>query len=177
MAIALHHSRAQGSARMVLIGIANHEGDGGAWPSVATLAKYAGITARNVQKAIAKLEELGEIKRHQQQGGTPTMPDHERPNLYRFTLRCPQGCDGTSRHKVGSGLSFHPLSPATPPVASDTPPPVASDTRTTPQPSIKKKALEVTTRGCPSRTRGDHLWTGGRCAYCAVHQDDIGASA
>jgi len=122
MAIALNHSRAQGSARIVLIGIANHDGDGGAWPSVATLARYAGITARNVQKALTKLEELGEIKRITQAGGTNSMPDHTRPNLYRVTLRCPHNCDRTSRHQVGKTLSFDPLSPATPPVGTDTPP-------------------------------------------------------
>lgn len=32
---------------------------------------------------------------------------------------------------------------------------------------------EVPTVRCPSRSRGGHLWTGDRCAYCAVHRDDI----
>jgi hypothetical protein len=173
MAIALHHSRAQGSARLVLIGIANHEGDGGAWPSVATLAKYAGITARNVQKAITKLEELGEIKRHQQQGGTPTMPDHERPNLYRFTLRCPHGCDGTSRHKVGSGLSFHPLSPATPPVASDTPPPVASDTRTILKPSTSKRERSGSSTGARCKDGHPIIIEGRWCKYSHLASEQV----
>jgi hypothetical protein len=36
---------------------------------------------------------------------------------------------------------------------------------------------EVPTVRCPSRTRGGHLWTGDRCAYCAIHHDDVEASA
>lgn len=121
MAIALHHSQAKGAARLVLVGIANHDGDGGAWPSVATLAKYAGITARNVQKHIDALQELGEIERMVQQGGTRQTPDWGRPNLYRFLLRCPAGCDRTKNHRVVD-KSPDPLSVATPGVGSDTPP-------------------------------------------------------
>lgn len=30
---------------------------------------------------------------------------------------------------------------------------------------------------CPSRTRGGHLWTGDRCAYCAIHREDVEVSA
>lgn len=29
MAVALHHSKTQGATKLVLLGIANHEGDGG----------------------------------------------------------------------------------------------------------------------------------------------------
>lgn len=100
MAIALHHSKATGAAKLVLVGIANHDGDGGAWPSVSTLAKYASVTPRNVQKHINALVEMGEVQRHMQQGGTRMTPDHSRPNLYSFTLRCPPGCDRTKNHRV-----------------------------------------------------------------------------
>lgn len=100
MAIALHHSDARGAARLVLIGIANHDGDGGAWPAVSTLAKYAGVSERMVQKSIAQLVELGEVTRHVQQGGTRMTADHNRPNLYEFKLRCPAGCDRTKNHRV-----------------------------------------------------------------------------
>jgi len=37
----LYHSKAEGARKLVLIGIANHEGDQGSYPAVATLAKYA----------------------------------------------------------------------------------------------------------------------------------------
>lgn len=94
----LHHSRAKGRARLVLIGIANHQSDAGAWPSVATLAKYAGgITVRNVQKAIADLVELGELAVSIQ--GATHIPKGRRPNRYDVLVRCPAWCDGTPQHR------------------------------------------------------------------------------
>lgn len=73
-------------AKMVLLGIANHDGDGGAWPSVATLARYAEVSTRSVQRALADLEQAGLIERHLNQGGTARSRDHSRPNLYVITL-------------------------------------------------------------------------------------------
>ena len=70
------------TAKLVLVGIANHDGDGGAWPSINTLAKYAGVSTRSVQRAIAQLESAGLVTRHMQGGGTAAMRDHTRPNLY-----------------------------------------------------------------------------------------------
>lgn len=100
MSIALHHSRASGTAKLVLIGIANHDGDGGSWPSVRTLARYAGVDRRNVQRAIDKLAELHEIQVVQQAGGGGAVAWHERPNLYRFMLQCPPSCDRSARHRM-----------------------------------------------------------------------------
>lgn len=110
MTIALHHSRAVGTPKVVLLGIANHDGDGGSWPSVATLTKYAGVSRGNVQKAISRLEELGEIRRYVQDGGTASMLNHLRPNRYEVTLRCPPGCDRSRSHNVGSAdhVAFDP---------------------------------------------------------------------
>lgn len=99
VAIALHHSRATGSTKLVLIGIANHDGDGGAWPSVATLARYSGVSPRNVQKAIGRLEQLHEIRRHIQAGGVAATADYKRPNRYEFLLSCPPSCDRTRHHR------------------------------------------------------------------------------
>ncbi len=99
MAIALHHSRATGVARLVLLGIANHDGDGGAWPSLDTLSVYAGgVSVRSVRRALSELKQLGEISR-EVNAGHGYRPDR-RPNLYRFLLTCPQECDRTSRHRV-----------------------------------------------------------------------------
>jgi hypothetical protein len=127
IAIALHHSRAKGTAKLVLIGIANHDGDGGAWPSVATLAHYAGVDARNVQRAIDKLVALGEIRKDVQAGGDIRVPDHRRPNRYRFLLECPHNCDRTRNHRtrqheLGESMNFmrQGVSVATPGVGSDT---------------------------------------------------------
>lgn len=104
MAIALNHSRARGAAKLVLIGIANHDGDGGAWPAIATLARYSGVHPRNVQRAIDQLESLGEISRLRGQGGNHLTAEHMRPNLYRFLLACPHDCDRTSQHRTRNSV-------------------------------------------------------------------------
>lgn len=100
IAIALHHSRAKGTAKLVLIGIANHDGDGGAWPSIDTLSIYAGVDVRNVQRAIDQLERLGEVRRLIQGGGTSRTPEWRRPNLYEVRLQCPPDCDRTKNHRT-----------------------------------------------------------------------------
>lgn len=58
------HSRAKGTARMVLLFLAHYANDEGiAWPSQATLAQDANITDRSVRDALALLVALGEIIR------------------------------------------------------------------------------------------------------------------
>ncbi|MEU5788778.1 helix-turn-helix domain-containing protein [Micromonospora purpureochromogenes] len=48
--------------RLVLVAIAAHTNhDGDAWPSVATIAEYAGVSTRTVQRALAKLVQLGRL--------------------------------------------------------------------------------------------------------------------
>lgn len=105
MAIVLHHSKAKGTAKLVLVGIANHAGDGGAWPAVTTLARYANVTERNVQKAIEQLIGMGELTRHVQRGGTLDSHAHdwERPNRYDILLSCPAWCDRTPHHRPRPG--------------------------------------------------------------------------
>lgn len=100
LAIALHHSRAKGAAKLILIGIANHDGDGGAWPSMKKLAKYGGVSVSQAQRCVTKLEELGEVRRFIQAGGDHRTAEHERPNRYAFLLRCPADCDRTSQHRT-----------------------------------------------------------------------------
>ncbi len=101
MAIALHHSRAKGAAKLMLIGIANHDGDGGSWPSLHTLMKYAGITdRRSAQRLLRQLEGFGEIRCYVSQGGDHSTADYLRPNLYKFTLECPHDCNRKSNHKT-----------------------------------------------------------------------------
>ncbi len=99
MTVCLHHSRATGTAKIVLLGIANHDGDGGAWPSVDTLARYANVHRRNVQKAIDTLVRLHEIEVVLQGGGQAWIADSHRPNLYRITLECPSTCDRSRNHR------------------------------------------------------------------------------
>lgn len=109
MAIALHHSRAKGSAKLILIGIANHDGDGGAMPSMATLAKYGGVDTRQARKLVRRLESLGEVRTHVQAGTLEYLDDHEQPNRYDFTLACPSHCDRSSRHRDLRRYDARPL--------------------------------------------------------------------
>lgn len=142
MAIALNHSSSSGTAKVVLLGIASHDGDGGVWPSVATLARYANVDARNVQRAIKRLEQLGEVHVFVQDGGTSRTPDHTRPNRYELRLRCPHTCDGTSQHRTRralAGMETHPLAETSPGDASATPPLAAAP----PEPSINQTPIET----------------------------------
>lgn len=103
LAAVLHHSRAKGTAKVVAIGIANHDGDGGAWPSIRTLAMYANADRSTIKRAIRQLVKLGEVRVHIQAGGTRDMEDTERPNRYDVLVECPEGCDRTTNHKPRKG--------------------------------------------------------------------------
>lgn len=61
MNLVLNHSKATGRAKLVLLGIANHFGDNGAWPSIETLARYANASERSIKRDIQELIELGEL--------------------------------------------------------------------------------------------------------------------
>lgn len=64
MTSVLVHSRATGSAKLVLLGIAYHTGKDrskGCWPSQEVLAAYAGITTRQVRRTLDQLVCLGEL--------------------------------------------------------------------------------------------------------------------
>jgi hypothetical protein len=55
------HSKAEGRARLVLLAIADHQGEIGAWPSIATLSKMVNASERSVQRDISELVKLGEL--------------------------------------------------------------------------------------------------------------------
>ena len=129
MAAVLHHSRAKGTAKLVLLGIANHDGDGGAYPAVSTLARYANTHERTVQRAIDQLVARGELRRELQAGGSREMPDHDRPNRYHVLVSCPPWCDRTSQHRDTRerrqpGLWTKGVA-STPPGGASAPPPPA----------------------------------------------------
>jgi hypothetical protein len=131
LAIVLHHSQASGTDKIVLIGIANHDGDGGAWPAVSTLARYANVDVRTVQRSLQRLIDLGEVSREVQGGGTRNMNDYSRPNRYELLVSCPQGCDRSTAHRVTQASP--PDAGVTPPGdVSVTPPP----TQASPKPSL-----------------------------------------
>jgi hypothetical protein len=86
MTLVLNHSRATGRAKLVLIGIANHQGDQGAWPSIETLARYANSSERSVMRDIQDLEALGELI--VERNAAPIRGQY-RPNLYWVTVKQP----------------------------------------------------------------------------------------
>lgn len=105
LAICLNHSKASGTDKVVLLGIANHDGDGGAYPSVATLARYANVSERTVQRSIQTLIELGEVRVEINAGGSAKQRHDRRPNRYYVLVACPAACDKTSQHRVGNGVT------------------------------------------------------------------------
>lgn len=99
MAVVLNHSKAKGTAKLVLLGIANHDGDGGSYPSVERLAVYAGVAERNVQKALNQLVSSGELVIETQQGGDRDTHPGRRTNRYLLRVACPPWCDHSTQHR------------------------------------------------------------------------------
>jgi len=83
VSLVLNNSRATGRSKLVLLGIANHLGDHGAWPSISTLARYANSSERSVKRDIQELIELGELKVEIQNAPTKTQ---YKTNLYWITI-------------------------------------------------------------------------------------------
>lgn len=96
--VVLHHSNTEGTAKLVLWGIANHHSDAGAWPSISTLAKYAKVSERRVQQIIRELAKDGEIV-IQEQGGLGQ--NQYKTNRYQILIQCPADCDGSLNHRTG----------------------------------------------------------------------------
>lgn len=92
------HSKADGRARLVLLAIADHQGEIGAWPSLATLANMVNASERSVQRDIDYLQNIGELEVHYQQAPTRT---HYKSNLYFVKLpgvtELPTGVTNTDR--------------------------------------------------------------------------------
>ena len=84
----LYHSPTSGTDKVLLLGIANHSDAEGknAWPAVRTLARYANLEPRGVQKALRRLQSEGHIRIEQQSGGTPEMRSDRRPNRYSVIM-------------------------------------------------------------------------------------------
>lgn len=75
------------SERFVLVAMANHDGDGGCWPAIATLARYTGLSERQIQRCITALEAAGYVTRHIGEGGTQHTRNDRRPTRYTLHLR------------------------------------------------------------------------------------------
>ena len=99
VASVLHHSHHSGTPKLVLLGIAWHMSetwDEGAWPSISRLATYSGVSERQVIRALAVLEESGEllVDRHsgKSYGGNKT-------NRYWVEVPCPDDCAADIWHR------------------------------------------------------------------------------
>lgn len=103
----LHHSQTKGTAKLLLLGIANHQGDSGAWPSVATLAKYTATSPRRVQQILHELRDTGELDIDAQGGPSGT-------NRYWVTVSCPESCDRSSAHRGGEAHFRGGMKPTSP---------------------------------------------------------------
>ena len=93
----LDYSAARLGAKLVLISIANHaKADGtDAWPSISTLAREAGLSDRQVQRAIKELVEIGELSIVFNGGPKGT-------NLYSLPKMSPRHIVTTTPDKSGS---------------------------------------------------------------------------
>jgi hypothetical protein len=113
--------------KLVLIGIASHDGDGGAWPSIATLAVYAGVSVRQTKRLVAQLETAGYVSVTVNGGGTAKTRDDRRPNRYDLTIQRGdmqregqlrgdmQGTDGVTPMTVrGDTQGIHGVTPMSP---------------------------------------------------------------
>jgi hypothetical protein len=76
-------SRSDGRARLVLLAIADHQGEIGAWPSISTLARMVNSSERSVQRDIQYLQSIGELTVEVQ--NAPTRQQYK-SNLYWVTL-------------------------------------------------------------------------------------------
>jgi hypothetical protein len=76
-------SKADGRARLVLLAIADHQGEIGAWPSIRRLAQMVNSSERSVQRDIQYLQKIGELRVEVQ--NAPTQGQYK-SNRYWVTL-------------------------------------------------------------------------------------------
>jgi hypothetical protein len=92
----LHHSKASPHAKLVLLAIAYHENETGAWMSQATLARLCNMSERTVRRHIQELRDLYEIDIIANDGAGHGA---RMTNRYFIVLECPETCDGSFSHK------------------------------------------------------------------------------
>jgi hypothetical protein len=102
MAWVFNNSTSTGIDRLVLLAIADAANDEGAeaWPSMSTIARKAGVDKRTVARSIARLEQLGELRRSRN-GGRPGHGGVS--NSYRVCMASPQK-EGQSAPSDGAPL-------------------------------------------------------------------------
>ena len=82
------HSESKANERLVLFGVADAADKHGrnAWPTLDTLAEFANVDKRTVQRAIQSLEALGELEVERNMGGGSDWQGNRRPNRYALPL-------------------------------------------------------------------------------------------
>ena len=90
-------------AKLVLIALADRANDDGeCWPSIQTLAEQCECHRRTVERALAKLEDVGAIYRvNRYQEG------RKQSNVYRITLDAAESRIETAQSRRGSGTESH----------------------------------------------------------------------
>jgi hypothetical protein len=97
------HSTASGRQRLVLLAIADHQGEIGAWPSLKTLAKMVNASERTIQRDIQELQKMGELQVEVQ--NAPTKSQYK-SNLYWVTVSdCSDGSDFVALGTDKSGVT------------------------------------------------------------------------
>ena len=72
-----------GRARLTLLAIADHQGEVGAWPSIATLASMVNTSPRSIKRDLQYLQEIGELTVEIQNA---PMPGQYKTNRYWVTV-------------------------------------------------------------------------------------------
>lgn len=92
------HSQAKGAERLVLLAIADCANAAGydAWPSMTELCRKTRLSERGVQKAIRRLEEMGELQVLANAG-------RGRTNRYRVVMETPNEVRGLEDQKPRTG--------------------------------------------------------------------------
>lgn len=105
MTSVLVHSRAVGTSKLILLGIAYHTGKDrskGCWPSKSLLAAYAGVSVRQVSRALNELVALGELNIDSRASWKRGNGDYT--NIYFLTELCSNTCD-VHQHLVGTSVT------------------------------------------------------------------------
>jgi hypothetical protein len=99
IAAVLHHSKASGTSKVVLMALAWHTNESpeeGCWPSQTLLANYSNTTVRQVRRALNQLVELGEIEIAPHSGKGSRFD--RITNRYYLRVDCSDGCLGGFSH-------------------------------------------------------------------------------
>jgi len=81
----LEHSQSKGTARCVMVSIANHLGpDGSGWVHVSRVCAEAACSVQSYRRAVQEAEQAGELRRLPFEGGGARLHDRHRPNLFVF---------------------------------------------------------------------------------------------